>query len=99
MASTTDILTVDDIIDIVIGFLAAESDMPADQLRADLEAAGEGLPVNSLLVVEVLTKVEAACGVRLPVTKAVAMSTRSVLAFAWTIRSELDAKEEARDGE
>jgi len=50
-------------------------------------------------VVEVLTKVEAACGVRLPVTKAVAMSTRSVLAFAWTIRSELDVKEEARDGQ
>jgi acyl carrier protein len=99
MTSTTDIPTVDDIIDIVIGFLAAESDVPADQLRADLEAAGEGLPVNSLLVVEVLTKVEAACGVRLPVTKAVAMSTRSVLAFAWTIRSELDAKEEAGDGE
>ncbi len=99
MTSTTDIPTVDDIIDIVIGFLAAESDVPADQLRADLEAAGEGLPVNSLLVVEVLTKVEAACGVRLPVTKAVAMSTRSVLAFAWTIRSELDVKEEARDGQ
>ena len=99
MATTTDTLTVDDIADIVIGFLAAESDVPADQLRAELEAAGEGLPVNSLLVVEVLTKVEAACSVRLPVTKAVAMSTRSVLAFAWTIRSELDAKKEARDGE
>ena len=98
MATITDTLTVDDIIDIVIGFLAAESHVPADQLRADLEAAGQGLPVNSLLVVEVLTKVEAACGVRLPVTKAVAMSTRSVLGFAWTIRRELDAKEEARDG-
>ena len=32
MTSTTDILTVDEIADIVIGFLAAESGVPADQL-------------------------------------------------------------------
>ena len=57
---------------IVIGFLAAESGIPADQLRADLEAAGPELPVDSLLVVEVLAKVEEACGVRLPINEEVA---------------------------
>lgn len=99
MATTTGTLTVNDIIDIVIGLLAAESHVSPSQLRAELEAAGQELPVNSLLMVEVLTKIEAACDVRLPVTKAVAISTRSVLRFAWTVRRELAAKGEARDGE
>ena len=62
---TTRTLAVSEIAEIVIGFLAAESGIPASQLRADLEAAGPELPVDSLLVVEVLVKVEDACGVRL----------------------------------
>lgn len=99
MATTTGTLTVIDIIGIVIGLLAEESHVPPSELRAKLEADGQELPVNSLLVVEVLTKVEAACGVRLPVTKAVAMSTRSVLSFAWAVRRQLAAKGEAGDGE
>lgn len=99
MATTTGMLTVNDIVDIVIGLLAAESRVPPAQLRADLEAAGHEMPVNSLLVVEVLTKVEAACGVQLPVTEEVAMSTRSVVRFARTVHRELTAKEEAEDGE
>ena len=61
---TTRTLTVSEIAEIVIGFLAAESGIPADQLRADLRLQAE-LPVDSLLVVEVLAKVEDACGVRL----------------------------------
>ena len=54
---TTRTLAVSEIAEIVIGFLAAESGIPASQLRADLEAAGPELPVDSLLVVEVLVKV------------------------------------------
>ena len=99
MATTAGTLTVNHIIDIVIGLLAAESHVPPSQLRAELEAAGQELPVNSLRVVEVLTKVEAACGVRLPVTKAVALSTRSVLTFARAVHRELDTKGEPGDGE
>lgn len=92
-------LAVTEIVDIVIDLLAVESHVPPGQLRAELEAAGQELPVNSLLVVEVLTKVEAACGVRLPVTEAVAMSTRSVVRFARTVRRQLDAKGNMRHGE
>jgi acyl carrier protein len=99
MTTTTGTLTVYDIVDIVIGLLAEQAHVQPGDLRAELEAAGQELPVNSLLVVEVLTKVEAACGVRLPVTKAVAMSTRSVLSFAWAVRRQLAAKGEAGDGE
>ena len=66
MATTAGTLTVNHIINIVIDLLAAGSHVPSSQLRAELEAAGQELPVNSLRVVEVLTKVEAACGVRAP---------------------------------
>jgi len=82
---TTRTLAVSEIAEIVIGFLAAESGIPAARLRADLEAAGPELPVDSLLVVEVLVKVEDACGVRVEVNEEVARSTRSVMTFARSI--------------
>jgi hypothetical protein len=94
----TGTLTVEEIVDLVIGFLAVESHLQPGELRAELEAAGSGLPVNSLLVVEVLSKVEAACEIRLPVTKEVAASTRSVLAFAEAIHRELAKRGDQQDG-
>lgn len=87
-----------DIADIVVGFLAAEEGVASRQLKDELEAGGPELPVNSLLVVEVLAKVEGACGVRLPVTDAVARSTRSVMTFARVIYRELAAKGDGRHG-
>lgn len=85
-------LTMNDIADIVIGLLAAEAGIPPGQLKDELQADGPELPVNSLLVVEVLAKVEGACGVRIPVTEGVARSTRSVMTFARVIYRELAVK-------
>jgi acyl carrier protein len=78
-------LTLSEIADIVIGLLAAEQSVSASALRIKLEAAGPQLPVDSLLVAEILTKVEAACGVRIHVDAEAARSTRSVMTFAWTV--------------
>jgi hypothetical protein len=78
-------LTVSDIADIVIGLLAAEQGISPAVLQVKLEAAGPLLPVDSLLVAEILTKVEAACGVRIHVDAEAARSTRSVMTFAQTV--------------
>jgi hypothetical protein len=80
---------VGDIIEIVIGLMAEDSGVSTGALRAELEAAGHHLPVDSLLVAEVLTRVEGACGVRIQVDAAVARSTRSVLTFARTVHEAL----------
>lgn len=82
-------LTVSDIAGIVIGLLAEESGVSAGELRAELEAAGPQMPVDSLLVVEVLTRVEDACGVRIQVDAEVARSARSVMTFARTVHKAL----------
>ena len=95
---TTRTLAVSEIAEIVIGFLAAESGIPPPQLRADLEAAGPELPVDSLLVVEVLVKVEDACGVRLGINEEVARSTRSVMTFARAIHRALAMKGDRQHG-
>jgi hypothetical protein len=83
-------LTVDDIAEIVIGLLAAMADKDPAQLRAELAAAGAELPVDSLLIAEILVKVEAACQVRLQVTPALARSTWSVMAFAQAVQDALE---------
>jgi acyl carrier protein len=95
---TTRTLAVSEIAEIVIGFLAAESGIPASQLRADLEAAGPELPVDSLLVVEVLVKVEDTCGVRLEINEEVARSTRSVMTFARATHRALAMKGDGQRG-
>lgn len=82
-------LTVDEIVGITIGLLAEKAGVPAEQMRADLEAAGPGLPVDSIVLVEVLAKVGEACGVRIPLNEETAMSTGSVLAFARTVHKAI----------
>ena len=82
-------LTVSDIADVVIGLLAVESGISAGELRAELEAAGPQMPVDSLLLVEVLTKVEDVCGVRIQVDADVARSTRSVMTLARKVHQAL----------
>jgi acyl carrier protein len=79
-------LTVDEIAGIVIGLLAEDAGVPADQMRADLEAAGPELPVDSVLIAEILSRVEAACGARIPADAEAARSTGSVTAFARTVQ-------------
>lgn len=83
-------LTVADITGIVIGLLAEDSGISPGAQRAQLEAAGAQLPVDSLLVAEILTRVEGACGVRIQVDAEAARSTRSVMTFARTVHKALE---------
>ncbi|MET8012901.1 phosphopantetheine-binding protein [Streptomyces sp. NPDC005271] len=72
----------DDITSVVIDFLAEHEGIPPDQLRAELEQGGRELPVDSLLVVEILTHVEERYHVAIPADREAAQATRSVRAFA-----------------
>jgi hypothetical protein len=80
---------VSDIAGIVVGLLAENMGVSPGELWAELAAAGRQLPVDSLLVAEVLTRVEDACGVRIHVDAEVARSTRSVMTFARTVHKAL----------
>lgn len=82
-------LTVDKIAKIVIGLLAEDAGVPPDQMRAELEAAGPELPVDSVLIAAILARVEEACGTRVPADAEAARSTGSVMAFARTVHKAI----------
>lgn len=77
--------SVDDIIDVIIDLLAQDAARVPAELRADLEALGEELPVDSILAAEVLARVEATFGVRLPATVESSRNLRSVVRFAQAV--------------
>jgi acyl carrier protein len=79
-----------DIEDVIVELLAEdEGTNPAD-LRARLEELGGArLPVDSLLAVEVLARVEDRFGVKLPTTQATADALKSVAEFAAAVRNAI----------
>ncbi|KUF19235.1 acyl carrier protein [Streptomyces silvensis] len=72
----------DDITTLVIDFIAEHEGVSPDELRAELEQGGRELPVDSLLVVEILTRIEERYHVAIPADREAAQATRSVRAFA-----------------
>lgn len=77
--------SLEDIVTVVVEFLAELQDRDPDGLRLELEEEGQELPVDSLLIVEILTRVEERYGISVPADEAAARSTRSVRTFAATI--------------
>jgi len=75
--------------DIILGFLAEDEGCSVDQLRAELVMAGRELPIDSLLAVEVLVRVQDATGVKLPATADTAFAMRSVHGFAHAVMREI----------
>jgi len=73
----------------VVGLLAEQQGVSPGDLWAELESAGSQLPVDSLLIAEILTKVEDACGVSITADAEAARSTRSVMTFARTVHKAL----------
>ncbi|MGA4976985.1 acyl carrier protein [Streptomyces cinereoruber] len=69
----------------VVEFLAELQDRDPDELRMELEEASEELPVDSILIVEILTRIEERYGISVPADEEAARSTRSVRTFATTI--------------
>lgn len=78
---------VGDIIDVIIELLAQDASRDPKELRANLEALGEELPVDSLLAAEVLARVEEQFEVHLPSTVESSRNLRSVFRFAQAIHA------------
>jgi acyl carrier protein len=70
---------------VIIDFLAELQDKDPSELRAELSVGGSELPVDSLLIVEILTRLEEHFGVSIPADAEAARSTRSVRAFSRTV--------------
>lgn len=77
--------SVNDIIDVIIDLLAQDASRDPKELKADLEALGEQLPVDSILAAEVLARVEQMFDVKLPATVESSRNLRSVVRFAQAI--------------
>lgn len=76
--------------EVIIGFLADVQHTSAEELRRQLEQAGDDLPVDSVLSVEVLVLVQNHFGVRLPLTAETAQCLRSVCRFAAKVQALID---------
>ncbi|MEU5556367.1 MULTISPECIES: acyl carrier protein [Streptomyces] len=76
----------------VVEFLAELQNRDPDELWMELEEAGEELPVDSILVVEILTRIEERYGISVPADEEAARSTRSVRTFASTILNVINER-------
>jgi acyl carrier protein len=77
--------SVGQIVDVVVRLLAVERGESEVEVREELEEGGWELPIDSLRLVEILTRVEQELGVEVPADVTSARSMRSVCAFAEVI--------------
>ena len=77
-----------EVVDVVIDLLAEAEERPVSEVMAELAVSEPELLIDSLRIVEILTRVEKRYGVCLPADPVTARSTRSVLSFA---RAVVDA--------
>lgn len=68
--------------DVIIELLAEEAGMVPAVLREQLGEDGDEMPVDSVQAAEVITKVEARCGIEIPASAETARCLRSVRRFA-----------------
>ncbi|MBW4719798.1 acyl carrier protein [Saccharothrix obliqua] len=94
MVASSDTLR-DKVESFILDLLAEEEQRNVEELRAELTAAGTDLPYDSILLVELMTRVRARFGVKLKPTLQTAQDMRSVRGFAERVCLELD---EASDG-
>ncbi|WP_234337475.1 phosphopantetheine-binding protein [Kitasatospora phosalacinea] len=77
----------------MIDFLAEYQDRQHEEIYQELTARGADLPVDSVLVVEILTRVEERYGVSIPADAEAGRSLRSVLAFAETVYNAIQEEQ------
>ncbi|MEU9213404.1 acyl carrier protein [Streptomyces sp. NPDC048415] len=80
--------------DIVIDFLADHQDRPGQDVYEELAARGQDLPVDSVLIMEILARIEQHFEVRVPADAEAGRSLRSVWAFAETVYDTMHSKEQ-----
>ena len=88
-----------DIEDLTIELLAREAKCSPSEMRQRLEEAGGDLPIDSILLVEVVARVEERCGVHLPTTLETAQNLRSVRDFAVMVYHHVQLERARRAGE
>ncbi|WIM99967.1 acyl carrier protein [Actinoplanes oblitus] len=77
--------TVDEIVGVIVRLLAEERGEQAADVRDALEEGGWELPIDSLRIVEILTRVEQEFGVEVPADVDSARAMRSVRDFAQVV--------------
>lgn len=75
--------------DLILELLAEQAGLSVEDLRAELMALGEEMPLDSLLAVEILVRVQEATGVVLPATEETAAALLSVRGFAAAVQHQL----------
>lgn len=85
--------------DLTIEFLAEEAKCSPAEMRQCLEDGGGALPIDSILLVEVVARVEERYGVHLPTTLETAQNLRSVRDFALMVYHHVQADQARRAGE
>jgi acyl carrier protein len=78
--------------ELIVGLLAEQAGVSAAELRAQLTALGEEMPLDSLLAVEILVRVQEATGVTLPATEETAQALLSVRGFAAAIVQQIESR-------
>lgn len=70
---------------LILELIAEDNEWVAAELLDELAAAGDHLPVDSLLAAEVLARVQEKVGIELPTTAETARALRSVKTFAQAV--------------
>lgn len=89
-------MTRDEVEELIIGLLAQDAGLSPAELRMQLRLEGDELPVNSLLAVEVLARVEQTCGVSVEANEQTARAMRSVRAYTDVICQLIEAQQQGR---
>ncbi|WP_410574266.1 acyl carrier protein [Amycolatopsis sp. cmx-4-61] len=82
-------VTRDEVEKFIIGLLADEFDRDADELLAELVELSPDMPCDSVILVELMTRVSARFGVQFEATFSTARDMRSVRGFADRVLDEL----------
>lgn len=85
--------SVQEIVDIVIDFLAEYQGRSTEEVHEELACRGQDLPVDSVLIMEILARVEERFAVSVPADAEAGRSLRSVWAFAETVYDTMQSKE------
>jgi acyl carrier protein len=88
-----------DIEDLTIELLAEEAKCSPGEMRQRLDKAGVNLPIDSILLVEVVVRVEDRYGAHLPTTLDTARNLRSVRDFAVMVYNLVQVELTRRTGE
>jgi acyl carrier protein len=87
---TPTVVGAEEVVDVVVDLLAEVEGRPVSEVMAELAVSGPNLLIDSLRIVEILTRVEERYGVCLPADPVIARSTRSVLSFARAVADSIE---------